>query len=133
MNTILAPLFAFHAATISPPLTRGPMSVGSAVLSLGRLPTDSIGNATRTFEGVNAGSEIRVFLPDGTEAAGVESCVADQVLIWGAYSPGSANNTVRIVIVNELYGTKEFNYLASVGTGSIPIQQEPDKWFNNPA
>jgi hypothetical protein len=103
------------------------------VLSRGSLATDSIGNTTVTFQGINANSEIRVYLPDGTEAAGVELCDANHVLTWGVYSPGSANNTVRVVVVHPDYKIKEFNYTAGLGSASLPIQQEADKWYSNPA
>lgn len=105
----------------------------SAGLFLAPLPSDSIGNTTVTFSGVNAGSEIRVYLSDTTEMAGVESCSADHVLIWAVYSPGSPNNTVRVVIVHPDYKIKEFTYTASLGNQSIPVQQERDKWYSNPA
>lgn len=96
------------------------------------LATDPAGITTVTFSGVNAGSEIRVYLPDTTEAAGIETCSTDQVLVWPVYSAGSPNNTVRIVIIHPDYKIKEFNYTSSVGTQSLPIQQERDKWYSNP-
>lgn len=103
-----------------------------AVFGKLRLPTDPIGTTTVTFAGVNAGSEIRVYLPDGTEVAGIESCAANQALTWPVYAGGSPNNTVRIVVVNTAYKIKEFNYTVALGNQSLPIQQEPDKWFSNP-
>ena len=96
-----------------------------------RLPTDPIGVTIVTFQGVNVDSEIRVYLPDGTEAAGIENCAANQVLSWSVYSVGNANNTVRVVIVNSFYKIKEFSYTASVGIASLPVQQEIDKWYYN--
>lgn len=104
-------------------------SVSSGVFSF---PTDPVGTTTVTFSGVNANSEIRVYLPDTTEAAGIENCAADHALTWQVYSAGSANNTVRIVIVHPDYKIKEFNYTSSVGNQSLPIQQERDKWYSNP-
>lgn len=95
-------------------------------------PTDPVGTTTVTFSGVNAGSEIRIYLPDTTEAAGIETCAADQTLSWPVYSAGSPNNTVRIVIVHPDYKIKEFNYTSIVGTQSLPVQQERDKWYSNP-
>lgn len=97
-----------------------------------RLPTDPVGTTTVTFDGVNAGSEIRVYLPDASEAAGVETCDDNHVLTWSAFASGSANNTVRIVIVHHDYKIKEFSYTSRVGAQSIPVQQEPDKWYSNP-
>ena len=97
-----------------------------------RLPTDPIGTTTVTFSGVAAGSEIRVYLSDTTEVAGVESGTADQSLSWDVYAPGSPNNTVRIVIIHPSYKIKEFTYTAAAGSQNIPVQQEPDKWYSNP-
>ena len=108
--------------------TCGPVSIG-----VSRWPTDPVGTATVAFLGVNTGSEIRVSLSDMAELAGVESCAANQVLTWGVYSSGSPNNTVRIVIVHPDYKIKEFTYLSQIGNQSIPVQQEPDKWYSNPA
>lgn len=112
--------------------------VGSRLLPSGafvgtlRLPTDPIGTTTVTFSGVNASSEIRVYLPDGTAVAGIEDCAADQVLSWSVYSSGSPNNTVTIRIVSTAYKLKEFTYVSAVGATSLPVQQEPDKWYSNP-
>ena len=97
------------------------------------LPTDPIGTCVRTFDGVPAGSEIRVYDPSANELAGVESCDANHQLSWSVYAAGSPNNTVRIVIVNFAYKIKEFTYTSTVGTSSIPIQAEADKWASNPA
>ena len=115
-------------------LSRG-KTITSVGVSLGvcRLPTDPIGTTTVTFDGVHAGSEIRIQLPDLSEAAGVESCDDNHVLTWSVYASGSANNTVRIVIVHPDYKIKEFSYTSRVGAQSIPVQQEPDKWYSNPA
>lgn len=105
----------------------GLFAVGNA-----RLPSDAIGTTTVTFSGVNAGSEIRVYLSDMTEVAGIESGAADQSLSWDVYAQGSPNNTVRIVIIHPSYKIKEFTYTATAGSQSIPVQQEPDKWYSNP-
>ena len=97
------------------------------------LVSDAVGTTTVIFSGVNANSEIRVYLSDTTEVAGIENCAADQVLSWDVYAAGSPNNTLRIVIVHPSYKIKEFTYTASLGNQSIPVQQEPDKWYSNPA
>lgn len=111
----------------------GLRTVGFCSVGRMRLPTESIGSAIVTFAGVQAGSEIRVYLPDSTEIAGIESCAADQTLAWPAYVAGSPNNTVRIVILSNTYRLKEFTYTSSVGAQNLPVQQEPDKWYSNPA
>lgn len=108
------------------------IALGKDVFAIERLPTEPVGTTTVTFSGVNANSEIRVYLPDGTEAAGIETCSADHVLTWNVYAPGSANNTVTIRIVHVDYKIKEFDYTSSVGAVSLPVQQERDKWYSNP-
>lgn len=100
--------------------------------SVQKLPTDAIGTTVVTFDGVPAGAEIRVFLPDMTEVAGIESCAANQVLSWPVYSIGTPNNTVRIVIIDLTHKIKEFNYTSQLGTQIIPVQSENDKWWLNP-
>lgn len=96
------------------------------------LPTDPLGNNTVTFTGVNSGCEIRVIDKDGVEVAGIESCSADQVLIWPVYSVGSLYNVVIIKIVDVRYKIKEFPYTSQLGSTSIPIQQDLDPWYLNP-
>ena len=97
-----------------------------------RLPSDPIGIAEVTFAGVVAGSEIRCFRADGSEAGGVESAVANQVLSWGVYAD-AAQNAVTIRVIHPAFKIREFTYTAQVGAQSIPVQQEPDKWYRNPA
>lgn len=115
------------------PITSGKsFPAGGVVVGVFRLPNDPIGVATVTFFGVVATSEIRVYLPDGTEQAGVESCDADHVLTWDVYAAGSANNTVTIRIIHPDYKIKEFTYTSVLGNQSIPVQMERDKWYSNP-
>lgn len=123
----------FPAPVVILPSSRGNTARALiATIGVCRLPTDPVCSTTVLFSGVNAGSEIRVFLPDATEAAGVETSTADPSLSWSVYAAGSANNTVRIVIIHPDYGIKEFNYTSSPGNQTIPVQQEPDKWYSNP-
>ena len=114
---------------------RGLAAPSPAGVTMGvfRLPTDPIGVATGRFLDVHSGSEIRVSLADMTELAGVESCDNDHVLTWSVFASGSPNNVVRIVIIHPDYKIKEFTYLSQIGNQSIPVQQEPDKWYSNPA
>lgn len=97
------------------------------------LTTDPIGTTTVTFSGVAVDSEIRVFLADGTEMAGIESCSLNQQLTWSVYSYGNSNNNVTIRVVNSAYKIIELPYTSSVGSVTIPIQQQKDKWYSNPA
>jgi hypothetical protein len=105
---------------------------GAGQYSAQKGPTDAVGSTTVTFSGVVATSEIRVYLPNGTEQAGIESCAADQVLTWPVYAIGESNNTVTIRIVHPDYKIKEFTYTSTLGNQSIPVQMERDKWFRNP-
>lgn len=135
MGTFVAfdPAAHMHGGTVLVPTTRRPQRPQNlAVYSLSPLPTDSIGTMTATFDGVHAGSEIRVYLPDGTEVAGIESCADDQVLSWDAYADGSANNNVTIRIVNNAYKVREIAYTTRTGAQSISIQQDADRVYLNP-
>lgn len=105
---------------------------GAGSYSVQKLATDAIGNTQVTFSGINAGTEIRVYLPDGTEVAGIELCAADQVLTWQVYAAGSPNNTVIVRLVHPAYKIKEFSFASSLGAVSLPVQQERDKWYSNP-
>lgn len=113
--------------------------VGSGVYGETRLPSDALGNTTVTFDGVVAGSEIRVYLPDGvggsagTEVAGLDSCVAQQQLTWPVYAGGSPNNTVWIHIIKRGLRWMKFPYASKSGAQSIPIFQNTDLGYNNPA
>lgn len=117
------------------PAARGKMSPAVVALSTGvfRFPTDPIGTTTVVFDGVHAGSEIHVYLPDGTELAGVESCEANPVLSWPVYASGSANNTVSITLIKRGLRWQKFNYTSKAGEQSIPIFPLPDLGYNNPA
>ena len=118
----------------SPTSARGPIyNAGLVSLSRGVLPTDPIGTTTVTFDGVMAGSEIHVYLPDGTELTGVESCDANHSLTWPAYAAGSVNNTVSITIIKRGLRWQKFNYASKLGAQSIPIFPLPDLGYNNPA
>ena len=131
-NAVVFDYYPDLAATVELPATRGRfVNAGLIQVVLQTLPTDPIGTTTVTFQGVNAGSEIRV-LSDGTEVAGIETCAANQALTWSVYAGGSPNNTVRVVVASTAYKLKEFEYTVSLGNQSLPIQQEIDKWYFNP-
>jgi len=125
---IVVPGAGFTPSGISRGKSRG-MPGKSVAVNL--LPTDPIGTTTVTFSGIQADTEIRVYLPDGTELTGIESCAASQVLTWPVYAPG-ANSVVTIRLVNVAYKIKEFDYTPVVGTQSLPVQQEADRWYSNP-
>ena len=108
-----------------------PTAAGS--FSVQKLETDPISVTTVTFAGVQEGSEIHVYLQDGTEVAGVESCAANQELAWPVYAPGSPNNTVFITIIKRGLRWMKFAYLSRLGSQSIPIFPQTDLGYNNPA
>ncbi len=131
-NAVAFDYYPDLAGTFELPASRGVFSsTGLILLQRQSLPTDPIGTTTVAFIGVNANTEIRVYLPDGTEIAGIEDCAANQVLTWSVYAPG-ANSVVTIRIVANAYKIKEFDYTPVVGNQSLPIQQEADKWYSNP-
>ena len=96
------------------------------------LPDDAQGNAVVTFDGVQAGSEIRVFDIDGIEVTGVESCDADHVLTMPAFAPGSNYNDVMVRIISLTYVILEFPLTISVGAFAVPVQQRLDRVYSNP-
>jgi len=102
------------------------LDVGAYEFDLGYGPHPA--STTVTFTGVNSGTEIRVYdKVTGTELAGIESCATDQALTWVL-----SGNDTTIRLVNTAYKIKEFDYTPVVGNQSLPIQQEPDKWYSNP-
>lgn len=98
------------------------------------LPADMpVGVATITFSGISAGSEIHIYLPDGTEVAGTESCTENQSLSWPVFSPGNPNNAVSVTIIKRGLRWQKFNYQSVIGSASIPIFPQPDLGYSNPA
>jgi len=114
------------------------VSLGGVLLGSAAWATDPIGTTTVTFDGVVAGSEIRVYLPDGpsgsagTEVAGLDSCISQQQLTWSIYAAGSPNNTVWIHIIKRGLRWMKFPYVSKLGIQSIPIFQNTDLGYNNP-
>lgn len=85
-------------------------------------------SSVTTFKGVKAGSEIRIYNSARTELAGVENCSADHELSWTI-----PVGDVDVVIIHPQYKIKEFSFTSTEGANSLPIQQDVDKWFSNPA
>lgn len=109
-----------------------PLGTYGASFGISRWSSDATGTTSVTFSGVKAGSEIRVYLSDRTEVAGIEGCVDNQVLSWGTYASGNPNNNVRVVIISLNNKILDFNYVSVQGSQSIPIFQEEDPWFKDP-
>jgi hypothetical protein len=132
-NRFIGYLTHQRCAIVQMPTDRGRWSaVRGLPISRQSLPTDPIGTTTVTFSGVNAGSEIRVYLPDGTELTGIEYCAANQQLAWSVYAPG-ANSTIYITILLRGYRWMRFNYTPVVGNQTLPIFQIADLGYSNPA
>lgn len=109
------------------------MNGGAAALDVGAYEHDPgygpwPASTTVTFSGANSGSEIRVYNTSLDELAGVESSSANPSLTWQI-----PVGDVRIVIIHPDYKIKEFTYASLVGNQSLPVQQERDKWYSNPA
>jgi hypothetical protein len=86
-------------------------------------------STTLTFQGVVAGSEIRIYRnSDNVEIAGVESCDANHAFTLTT-GHGSA---CTIKIVNLAYRIQYFQYTIPSESVSLPIEQEPDRWYSNP-
>ena len=129
----MARIHAFGPMTFSGIQDGRSRSFGPLAVSVNRMPNDPIGTTTVTFSGVQAGTEIHVYLPDGTEVAGVESCGPNHVLAWSVYAAGSPNNTVYITLIKRGLQWRRFNYQSQLGAQSIPIFQQSDLGYNNPA
>lgn len=113
--------------------TPGLRPVGNAGIGRMRLVSEAIGTMTVTFAGIVAGSEIHVYLPDGTEVAGIESCGVNQQLSWPVFAAGAANNTVSVTLIKRGQRWMKFPYQSSVGNVTLPIFQSLDLGYNNPA
>lgn len=129
----MARIHAFGPMTFSGIQDGRSRSFGPLAVAINRMPNDPIGMTTVIFSGVQAGTEIHVYLPDGTEVAGVESCGPNHVLAWSVYAAGSPNNTVYITLIKRGLQWRRFNYQSQLGAQSIPIFQQSDLGYNNPA
>ena len=135
----MARIHAFGPMTFSGIQDGRSRSFGPLAVAINRMPNDPVGTTAVTFSGVVAGSEIRVYLPDGpngaanTEVAGLDACVENQQLIWDVYSAGSPNNNVWVHILKRGLRWQKFSYTSKVGAQSIPIFQSTDLGYNNPA
>jgi len=125
-------LTPYGAGIVEMPSANGGFrQAGLVLLQRQSLPTDPVGTTTVTFSGIQADTEIRVYLPDGTEVAGIESCAANQVLTWSVYAPG-ANSTMYITLLKRGYRWQRFPYTPVVGAQNLPIFQIVDLGYSNP-
>lgn len=86
-------------------------------------------STTVTFQGIVAGSEIHVYDSAGTELTGVESCDANHALTWSI----PANPVVIVTIIKRGLRWMKFSYTSKTGAQSLPIFQNTDLGYNNPA
>jgi len=107
--------------------------VGVMVCGNARWSTDAVANTTVTFDGVIAGSEIRVYDASRNELAGIESCAANQQLTWPVYASGSPNNNVYITILLRGYRIMKFHFTSKIGSQNLPIFMITDLGYSNPA
>lgn len=132
-NAVVFDYFTELAGTVELPANRGPFaSSGLIFFQRQTLPEDPVGATTVTFSGVQAGTEIHVYLPDGTEIAGVEDCVENQVLTWPVYAPGP-NSAVNITLLKRGTRWQKFPFTPTVGAMTLPIFQITDLGYSNPA
>lgn len=86
-------------------------------------------STTVTFQGIVAGSEIHVYDSAGNELVGVESCDANHALTWSI----PANPVVIVTIIKRGLRWMKFSYTSEAGAQSLPIFQNADLGYNNPA
>lgn len=80
---------------------------------------------------LSTGSEVRIYLHNTTtELAGIENCTTGEFEFNYTYSAGTY---VDIVVLHEEYLYYRIdNYLLGSVSGSLPIQQTPDRQYFNP-
>lgn len=116
-------------------VTRGnisPVMSSGAAFGVFRFPTDPVGIITLRFSGIMAGSELHLFLPDGTPHAAVESAVANQEITVNRFASGNPNNNVRVLIVSLGYENLDFQYELPTSDALVPIFQRIDRNYRNP-
>lgn len=97
-----------------------------------RFPTDPVGVITLRFSGIKTGSELHLFLPDGTPHAAVESAVANQEITVNRFASGNPNNNVRVLIVSLGYENLDFQYELPTSDAIVPVFQRIDRNYRNP-
>jgi len=116
-------------------VTRGKTSpVMSSGTSFGLYPfaSDPVGIIALRFSGIKAGSELHLFLPDGTLHASVESVTANQEITVNRFASGNPNNNVRVLIVSLGYENLDFQYDLPTANSIVPVFQRIDRNYRNP-
>lgn len=116
-------------------VTRGktsPVMSSGTSFGLCRFASDPAGIITLRFSGIKAGTELHLFLPDGTPHAAVESAVANQEITVNRFSTGNPNNNVRVLIVSLGYENLDFQYELPTSDAIVPVFQRIDRNYRNP-
>lgn len=96
------------------------------------LPTDPIDTVDIAFYGVFTGSEIKIFDIDKVLLDGTETSGTIPTFTLSRYAPGSAYNTVRILIINLGYEVLDVTYELPTNDSTIPVFQRIDRNYRNP-
>lgn len=88
-----------------------------------------MGQCIGTFNGVEAGSEIRIYDENDVELAGVENCFASPTLSW----PIPSNPVVKVTVIKRGRQWRKFTVTSIDGALTIPVFQPVDRGYNNPA
>ena len=133
MPTTIIPEY-FHVAQVSTGTITPSLQFG-CVTSVGRFraPNDPVGIVTLRFSGIKAGSELHLFLPDGSLHASVESVTANQEIVVNRFASGNPNNNVRVLIVSLGYENIDFQFELPTSDAIVPIFQRIDRAYRNPA
>lgn len=121
------------AGVVISPVDRNLMKPTSGiVLSLGRLPTDSIGSFLLNLNNVIVGSRIRVEVTSSGDTIYDGDAAATTVnLTLPAYAPGSTNNSLTVKVrkasVSPFYKPYSTQTVARVGSADLYIEQQLDE------
>lgn len=116
-------------------VTRGktsPVMSSGTSFGVSRFTSDPAGIITLRFSGIKAGTELHLFLPDGTPHAAVESAVANQEITVNRFATGNPNNNVRVLIVSLGYENLDFQYELPTSDAIVPVFQRIDRNYRNP-
>lgn len=108
-------------------------TASAAHLANQRLPTDAVGTVKLGISGVKPGSEVHIISADRTLLASNESVGGSVSFTLNRYAAGSANNSIRIVIVHTQYENLDISYELSATDSTIPVFQRIDRNYRNPA
>lgn len=119
-------------AVLFVPDQRGPMTAAiGGFVARQRLPADSTGIFSLTLVNIVVGSAIQIETQAGAVIENRTADTASEVFSLPAYTPGSANNDLRIKVrkgsASPFYLPYETLATALVGAQSIFVSQVPDE------